>query len=236
MQYDAPTLKPLADAALNYVRPGNVVGLGSGRTMRAVLTHLAVKVREGLQIVGIPTSVETEQVAQSLSIPVATLEQYPEPDLTLDGADEVRVDNLDGIKGLGGALVREKIVAAASRKVVWLVTAEKVVPRLGFRGVLPLEIVPFAWPLCQRLLMRLDLIPRLRMRNDAPFISDNGNYLVDCQTWPIEDAAHLEQSLRSIPGVVATGLFLGMADQLLVQQGDSVTAYERSQPWNRKTV
>ena len=135
--------------------------------------------------------------------------------LTVDGADEVD-PNLDLIKGYGRALVREKIVAASSRRLVILVGEEKLVPQLGTRGRLPVEVVPFAVPLCQRRLAGLGLRPALWEENGRPGVTDNGNHILDCGTDPIPDAARLEADIRAIPGVVGTGLFVGMADVVLV--------------------
>jgi ribose 5-phosphate isomerase A len=133
----------------------------------------------------------------------------------VDGADEVD-PRLDLIKGLGGALVRERIVAAASERQVILVTADKLVPRLGSRGRLPVEIVPFARALCERRLAALGLRPALRQTEGRPFVSDNGNLILDCGLEPLDDPRGLERAIREIPGVVDTGLFLGTAAQVVV--------------------
>ena len=165
----------------------------------------------------VATSRATAALAASLGLPLAELDESL-LDLTVDGADEVD-PHLDLIKGYGGALVRERIVAAASRRQVILVTREKLVPRLGTRGRLPVEIVPFARPLCQRRLTALGCRPRLRETAGAPFVTDNGNWILDCGISVQEDAAALDREIRRIAGVVDTGFFLGTAERVLVARG-----------------
>jgi ribose 5-phosphate isomerase A len=134
--------------------------------------------------------------------------------------------NLDLIKGYGRALVREKIVAASSRRLVILVGDEKLVPRLGTRGKLPVEVIPFALALCERRLRELGCRPILYREDDGPFVTDNGNHILDCQIEPISDALRLEMDIRAIPGVVGTGLFLGMAETVLVGDRDTFQLLE----------
>jgi ribose 5-phosphate isomerase A len=177
---------------------------------------LAERVRSGrLHVYGVGTSAETQQFAMQLDIPLLTLEHAGILDLTVDGADEVDPD-LNLIKGYGRALVREKVVAAASRKLIILVGEEKLVPQLGSRGKLPVEVIPFAVPVCEMRLRGLGCQPTLYRRNGEPFVTDNGNHILDCKIQPIADPAGLEAQLRGIPGVVGTGLFLEMADIVLV--------------------
>ena len=164
---------------------------------------------------GVPTLVETESLAMQEDIPLLTLAQAGILDLTVDGADEVD-PNLDLIKGYGRALVREKIVAASSRRLVILVGEEKLVPRLGSRGKLPVEVTPFALPLCQRRLSELGCHAVPTVHGSDLFVTANSNHILDCQIDPIADAPRLEMDIRAIPGVVGTGLFLGMADMVLV--------------------
>jgi len=229
MNYDASTLRPLAERAIAFLKEGTTIGLGSGRTAHAFVTCLGEQVQAGFRITGVPTSRDTADLAASLGIPLTTLEQVEELDLTVDGADEVETATLNLIKGLGGALVREKIVAASGRRLIILVTPEKLVQKLGSRGVLPIEIVPFGLALCQRRLAGLGLPPTLRTKEGKPFVTDNGNFILDCKVPPLENVAGLEQTLLSIPGVVGTGLFLGMAEIVLAQDGSVVTEYQRSQ-------
>lgn len=218
-------LLALAERALALVRDGDVVGLGSGRAAAAFLHALAARIRAGLAVRGVPTSEATAALARALGIPLVELDERPLA-LTVDGADEVD-PHLDLIKGYGGALVRERIVAAASRRQVILVEAEKLVPVLGARGRLPVEIVPFALPLCRRRLEALGCRPVVRRAEGRPVPSDNGNLLLDCAVGPLEDPAALERGLRAIPGVVDTGLFLGTADAVFVAEGGGVRLLER---------
>jgi ribose 5-phosphate isomerase A len=206
----------IIERALELVTDGSLIGLGSGRAAQAFVKALGERVRSGrLRVRGVPTSEETKKLAQQERIPLVTLAQSGILDATVDGADEVD-PNLDLIKGYGRALVREKIVAASSRRVIILVGDEKLVPRLGSRGKLPLEVTPFALPLCERRLHELGCQPALYVQQGGPFVTDNGNHILDCRIAPITDATRLEQDIRAIPGVVGTGLFLGMADTVLV--------------------
>jgi ribose 5-phosphate isomerase A len=202
------------------------VGLGSGRAAEAFVRALAAEATRGLVVRGVPTSRATATLAASLGLPV--IELSPDPlDLTVDGADEVD-PRLDLIKGYGGAFTRERIVAAASRRQVILVAAEKLVPRLGSRGRLPVEIVPFARPLCERRLAALGCRPRLREAGAAPFVTDNGNWILDCGISAPDDAEALDRDIRRIPGVVDTGFFLGTAERVLVAESETVRTLRRT--------
>jgi ribose 5-phosphate isomerase A len=204
------------ERALELVPNGTVIGLGSGRAAWAFVGLLGERVRSGrLSVRGVPTSDDTAQLAREHGVPLLGLEEAGELALTVDGADEVD-PNLDLIKGYGRALVREKIVASSSRGLVILVGQEKLVPRLGTRGRLPVEVVPFAVPLCARRLTALGLRPILWEENGRPGETDNGNHILDCGADPIPDAAKLDADIRAIPGVVGTGLFVGIADVVLV--------------------
>lgn len=209
------------------MRDGTLVGLGSGRAATAFLRALAAQARKGLSIRGVPTSEATALLARELGIPLAELgEGFI--DVTIDGADEVDPD-LNLIKGYGGALVRERIVAAASRRQVILVGADKLVPVLGSRGRLPVEVIPFAAPLCLRRLEALGYRPELRRDADRRFVSDNGNVIIDCGTGPLADPAAAEQAIRATPGVVDTGLFLGTAHTVLVAEGGAIRELARKE-------
>jgi ribose 5-phosphate isomerase A len=198
------------------VSNGSRIGLGSGRAAQAFVKALGERLRKGsLHVHGVPTSEETARLARQEGIPLLTLAEAGILELTVDGADEVD-PNLDLIKGYGRALVREKIVAASSRRLVILVGDEKLVPRLGTRGKLPVEVTPFALPLCERRLGELGCRPVPYRQGDGLFVTDNGNHILDCQIDPIADAPQLELAIRAIPGVVGTGLFLGMAETVLV--------------------
>jgi ribose 5-phosphate isomerase A len=212
-------LVALATHALGFVNAGAIVGLGSGRAAEAFVRALGARVREGLRARGVATSEDTARLARELDIDLVGFEA--DIDLTVDGADEVD-PQLNLIKGYGGALVRERVVAAASRRQVILVTAEKLVDILGSHGRLPIEVLPFALPLCRRRLGELELKPTLRVAEDGPFVTDNFNVILDCAVGPIDDPARLERAIRAIPGVIDTGLFLGTADTVLVAEGDSI--------------
>jgi ribose 5-phosphate isomerase A len=210
----------IMERALELVPNHSLVGLGSGRAAQAFVRALGEWVRSGrLSVRGVPTSEETAALARELEVPLVTLAEAGALDLTIDGADEVD-PNLDLIKGYGRAMVREKIVAASSRRLIILVGEEKLVPRLGTRGKLPVEVVPFALPLCERRLRNLGCGPVLWAEGTRPLLTDNGNTIVDCKVGPIAAPGRLENDLRSIPGVVGTGLFLGMADTVLIGEGD----------------
>jgi ribose 5-phosphate isomerase A len=212
-------LATLATRALDFVGDGGVVGLGSGRAASAFVRALAARVRDGLRVRGVPTSEETARLARELGIDLVGLEA--ELDLTIDGADEVDGE-LNLIKGYGGAFARERIVAAASRQQVILVTSDKLVETLGARGRLPVEVMPFALPLCRRRLEDLGLKPALRTHEERPFVTDNFNVIIDCAVGPIEDPAALQRVILAIPGVIDTGLFLATADTVLVSDGETV--------------
>jgi ribose 5-phosphate isomerase A len=215
------------DRALEFVEDGQTVGLGTGRAASAFVERLGLRVKAGLRIRAVPTSERTALLAKELGIPLVTLAEAGTLDVCLDGADEVD-PQLDLIKGYGGALVREKIVAASAKKLVILVGPEKLVPRLGARGSLPVEVVPFGLTLATQRLRGLGCEPRLRMDGGAPYVTDNGNHILDCGIRPLEDAAHFESELRAIPGLVGSGLFLGMADVVIVEDERQVEVRRRT--------
>jgi len=223
---DSPNLEALGQHAIRYVRRAQIIGLGTGRAANAFIRALA---EAKLGVRGVPTSQASAELATSLGIPLADLSDIAKIDIDFDGADEVD-PRLNLIKGYGGAMVREKIVAAAARKRIFLVGEEKLVKRLGARGTLPVEVVPFALPLVTREIAKLGLKPRQRMNSDgAAFVTDNGNRVIDCGVKEIRNPARLERDLRAIPGVVGTGLFLGMADLVLVALRDgSITTLRQA--------
>jgi len=218
----------VAERALELVEDGQVVGLGTGRAAAAFVEALAARMKEGgLRVQGVPTSLATESLARELGIPLLEMSAVDSIDVTFDGADEVD-PALDVIKGYGAALVREKIVATASRKLVILVGHEKLVARLGQRGKLPVEVVPFGVSLVRARLAALGFPADVRRGPDGePLVSDNGNWILDCRVERIPNPAQLDTAILAIPGVVGTGLFVGMADVVLVQDGDHVEARER---------
>lgn len=211
--------------AAEYVEDGMTLGLGTGSTVHFTLIRLAERIRdEGLKVRGVPTSVDTETKSRALGIPLASLEEVESIDLTIDGADEIDGD-FNMIKGGGGALLREKVVASISRREVIVVGPEKVVERLGTTFLLPVEITPFAAPVADRALRHLGCQPNLRVvdKNEA-FHTDNGNIILDC-AFPegIEDAQALEQQIQMLPGVVECGLFIGLAHVMVIglETGDA---------------
>jgi ribose 5-phosphate isomerase A len=206
-----------AQAALDYVMNGMIVGLGTGSTATYVVEGLAERVRLGLKITGIPTSERTRMLARGRGIPLASLGEHHEIDLTIDGADEVERGTLNLIKGLGGALLREKIVAAASKRLIIVVDQEKLVDRLGDHTPVPVEVVQFGWEATAASLTKLGARPVLRnAAEDHPFITDGGNYILDCHFACIADAARLEREIAMIVGVVESGLFVGRAEAVVV--------------------
>ena len=212
-----------AQGALHYVKDGMVLGLGTGSTAGFVVQALGLRMASGLKVVGIPTSERTATLARSLGIPLATFAEYQRIDLTIDGADEVERGSLNLIKGLGGALLREKIVAAASRRLVIVVDQEKLVDRLGESAPVPVEVVQFGWQSTAAALEKLGTTPRLRhAAEDHPFITDGGNYILDCKVGGITDPRSLEHRINAIVGVVECGLFIGRSSDVIVATTDGV--------------
>lgn len=210
------------ERALELVADGDTIGLGTGRAASAFIRALADRVRQGLRVRGVATSRASEELAAGLGIPVVALDAGMPLACTFDGADEVD-PHLNLIKGFGRAMVREKVVAAASRRLVILVGTEKIVPALGSRGKLPVEVVPFALAFVRRRMEALGLPAEVVLIDGRPAVSDNGNALVTCAVTALADPAAVERQLRDIPGVVGTGLFLGMAERVLV--GDEARAF-----------
>jgi ribose 5-phosphate isomerase A len=208
-------------AAAELVRDGDVVGLGTGSTAYFAVIALGERVKAGLKIVGIPTSVQTADLARAVGIPLTTLDEHPEIDITIDGADEVD-PKLNLIKGGGGALLREKVVASASRKMVVVADSGKIVPVLG-KFALPVEVIAFARAVVGKKIVALGATPKLRTRPDGgPYLTDNGNQILDCSFGQIADVWALALALSNIPGIVEHGLFVGLAKLALVGRGDRV--------------
>lgn len=203
-----------AKRAVEFVEDGMVLGLGTGSTTRLAVDEIGKLVKDGYKLVGIPTSIETEKQARSLGIPLTTLEQVEHIDLTIDGADEVD-PQFRLIKGLGGALLREKIVAYHSKREVIIVDDSKMVDVLGAKTPLPVEVVQFSHLRTKKTLEQLGCVASIR-GGATPFITDNGNVIYDCKFRSIEQPEELERELHSIPGVVETGLFLGLATCVVV--------------------
>jgi ribose 5-phosphate isomerase A len=208
-------------AAAKLVPDGDIVGLGTGSTAYFAVVALGERVKAGLKITGIPTSVHTADLARAVGIPLTTLDEHPEIDITIDGADEVD-PKLNLIKGGGGALTREKVIATASKKMVVVVDSGKVVATLG-KFPLPVEIIAFARTVIEKKIVSLGATPKLRTRPDgSPFITDNGNQILDCSFGRIEDPAALARELSDTPGIVEHGLFIGIAKLALIGKGTSV--------------
>jgi ribose 5-phosphate isomerase A len=215
-----------ARASLGFVHDGNIVGLGTGSTAAYAVRLLGERVRAGLKIRGIPTSVQTKELAASMGIPLTTLDEFQQIDVTIDGADEFD-SQLNLIKGGGGALLREKIIASASRQVVIIADSSKQVDVLG-KFPLPVEVIPFARPLIAKRIAALGAT--VNLRRDAkgnPFISDEGHHILDCSFGQIPDPATLARTLSDMPGVVEHGLFIGLATAVLMAEGDKVTEFRR---------
>lgn len=228
MMTDRESLKQLAcQHAAQEVHDGMVLGLGTGSTVYYFLQELGRLVRTGLRVTGVPTSVQTAQIATQLAIPLTTLEAHPQLDLAVDGADEVDAQ-LNLVKGAGGALLREKIVAASARRLLIVVDDSKVVTALGERFPIPVEVVTFGLTPTTRALEALGA--QVTVRRQAPeeaWLSDNGNAILDCHFGPIADPQRLQKHLLAIPAVVDTGLFLNMAQSVLIGQPDGVRRLAR---------
>ncbi len=210
-----------ARASLRFVKDGQVVGLGSGSTATLFIKLLGEQVKNGLRIRGIPTSTKSHDLALSLKIPLTTLDECPEIDVTVDGADEVD-PQLRLIKGGGGALLREKIVASASKQLVIVADASKQVPLLG-HFPLPVEVIKFAETLLTRRIKALGADAQLRKNADGkPYLTDENNHILDCRFGQIRDADALARQLSDMPGVVEHGLFIGMANVVLLAQGSEI--------------
>ena len=213
-----------AESAVAQVTDGLIVGLGSGSTAALALNALGRRVLEGLRIVGIPTSEHTAAQARALGIQLSNLEDHPQVDITIDGADEVEQEHLDLIKGRGGALLREKIIAGASKKLVIIVHSDKLVSRLGVKVPVPIEIVPFGWQVTAQRLSTLGAKPFLRREPDGtPYRTDGGNYIIDCAFETIDSAESLAREIDHVIGVVEHGLFVGLTSEVHVARAEGVS-------------
>ena len=205
-----------ARKAVEQVLDGMVVGLGTGSSANFAIQALGERVTDGLSIVAVPTSEASARLAEQLGLDLQSLEDNPVIDLTIDGADEVD-PQLELIKGLGGALLREKIVASASTRQIIIVDPTKLVDQLGTRSTLPVEVVPFGWAPARLQLIEIAVGVELRQTAQREtFITDNGNFILDCRFEGIEDPAALGQRINAISGVVENGLFVGLADTVII--------------------
>jgi len=227
MPLDVPGQKrAAAEAAVAFVKKGYVVGLGTGSTAKYAILKLGDMAQDGFEVRGVPTSMATANLAKEHGIPLTSLEECPKIDLTIDGADEVD-PHLDMIKGMGGALFREKLVAAASKTVAIAVDASKLVKKLGSRAPVPVEVHPFGWRISKARLEALGGAPELRTAGAATYRTDNDNYILDTQFKAIKSPADLEQSINNVPGVVENGLFVGVATVVFVADAKGVTTRKR---------
>ena len=205
--------------AMEFVQDGQILGLGTGSTVHHFLTALGQRVQQGLRVRGVPTSQATAVYARQLGIPLLSNEEPWDIDVAVDGADQVD-PHLNLIKGGGGALLREKIVAKAAQQFIVIVDQAKQVQSLGLHFPLPVEIVPFGWRTTQRHLENLGWQSPLRQKAGQPFLTDNGNYIMDLHIPEIADPAALELSLNQIPGVVECGLFVMMTSLVITGTND----------------
>jgi ribose 5-phosphate isomerase A len=207
-----------ATASVAQIESGMIVGLGSGSTATLAIAAMGKRVaEENLRIVGIPTSEKSAALARRVGIPLSTLGEHPRIDVTVDGADEVEIGRLNLIKGGGGDLLREKIVASSSARLVIVVDETKLVDRLGRGFAVPVEVEPFGWQTTQDRLKQLRGVPTLRLAPDGrTFITDGGHYILDIAFGPIESPAELDAKLNGVVGVIEHGLFIGLASQVIV--------------------
>ena len=218
--------KAAEKAVAEFIRDGQIVGLGTGSTTEYAIKEIGRRVAGGLKVRAIPTSVATERLARQLAIPLVDFNDFPSIDVTIDGADQIDA-SFNMIKGGGGALTREKLVACATDLEVIVVDERKVVPILGPGYPLPVEVVPFGWRRTAMLLEQLGCKPQLRIKDGKGVFSDNGNYILDCDFGTITDCAALERDINLVPGVLECGLFVGLADAMVVGRSDGVEVRRR---------
>jgi ribose 5-phosphate isomerase A len=216
-------MKQVGEKAVEYIEDGMIVGLGTGRTTEFAIRKIGELVNEGLEIKGIPTSIRSEKLAKELNIPLTDLDEYQDLDVTIDGADEVDPEfNL--IKGMGGALFREKIVAYNSKQEIIVVDESKMVNKLGEKkpvSWLPVEVSRYGWKTCEkRIIEKIDAVENIKLRidqeNGQTYITDNNNYILDCKIKAIANPKEVELEINNIPGVVENGIFSSLTDIVIV--------------------
>ena len=214
-----------AEYSVDFIEDGMIVGLGTGSTVAFMLQKLAERVKDGLNITAVSTSQATTKLASSLGIKITKFSEVDEIDMTIDGADEVD-ENLNGIKGGGGALLHEKIIASNSKKNVWIVDSTKLVKSLG-KALLPVEVVKFGYPqLCEKL-ENIGIKPMVRMNGNTPFVTDENNYIIDLKVENILNPAEMDSRLKRFAGVVETGLFFGVADTVVAGVGKKIKIFNK---------
>ncbi len=218
--------KEVGEKAVEFVKDGMVVGLGTGSTVFYTITKLGQLVQQGLSIKGVPTSEQTKQLAIELGIPIVSFDEIEQIDIAIDGADELDPEfNL--IKGGGGALLREKIIAKAAKTFIVIADSTKNVDTLG-TFPLPIEVVPFGYEMTVKQIKDLGGSPKLRQKNGTPYLTDNGNFIIDSSFQEITHPRELEKSLNLTPGVVDNGLFVGMADIVITIKDKKLTTIYQS--------
>ena len=215
-----------AVAALESVKDDMILGLGTGSTAAHFIRELGARVRNGLRVHGIPTSEESRRLADEVGVPLTTLADHPLIDVTVDGADEVS-ESLDLIKGLGGALVREKIVAHSSKHLIIVVDESKLTGKLGRKAPIPVEVIPFAVDVVRALLIQWGGEPKLRQRDGKPFVSDNGNHILDWWHGLIDQPWALEKQIKGVTGVVDSGIFAGVANEVIAATSSGIRQFKR---------
>jgi ribose 5-phosphate isomerase A len=229
MSLDRDHLKDAAaKRAVEFVESGMIVGLGTGSTADFVVEELAARVAKGLAVVAIPTSEHTAGLARQFGIPLASFAEHRRIDLAIDGADEVQHSTLNLIKGRGGALLREKIVAAASRRFIVVVDQEKLVGRLGEHMPVPVEVAQFGWQATAAALEAMGAEATLRQAGGQPFVTDGGNFILDCHFGPIDDPEQTERLIKMTVGVVESGLFIGRSSAVIVATDSGVDILTRT--------
>ncbi|MFQ6068029.1 MAG: ribose 5-phosphate isomerase A [Candidatus Bathyarchaeia archaeon] len=229
MDWREKAKKMAAVKATTHIKEGFIVGLGSGTTVAYAFQELSKRIREKkLQIYGIPTSHQAFLLAVQHKIPTTTLDEHPQIDITIDGADQVD-EELNMIKGMGGALTREKIVASASKMNIAIIDETKLTKKLGINKPIPIEVLPFALSTVRAKLRTLNGKPILREAEKklGPVVTDNGNFILDVYFGPFDNPKELNQTLKAIPGIVETGLFVEMADVVYVGGKDAVQKLEK---------
>jgi ribose 5-phosphate isomerase A len=215
-----------AQQALDLVEDGMLLGLGSGSTAELFVALLGERVQSGLRVIGAATSVRVAELARQHGIALVADDDLPRLDLTVDGADEIEPRTLGLVKGRGGALLREKMVATASNRLCIIADDSKLVGALGEKTAVPVAIVPFGWRRTADRIARLGGQPALRLANTEPYVSDDGFYILDCRFGPISEPGRLSEALKGLLGVVEHGLFLGLAWRALVAGATGITVLE----------